>query len=98
MCKFSQDTSARRPVPSNFYTKVHAENLKHTTVIPQTPLPAAASPASMVFNSEQGNCFLSEELEAAVSDSSTLDGDVGIPDLGVSEKMAAGTKAENIKN
>lgn len=74
--KLSQDTSARNPVPNNLHTKVHAENLQHTSAIPQATLPSAASPANIVFlNSEQGEYFLPEGSEAASSDSSTDDHD-----------------------
>lgn len=70
--KLSQDTSASNPVPSNLYTKVHTENLQHTSAVPEVP------PANIVFlNSEQIEYFLPERSEAAASDSSTDDHDAG---------------------
>lgn len=92
--KLSQDTSARSPVPNNLYTKVHAENLQHTSVMTKGILPITASPNMVFLNSEQGEYFLPEEPEAEASDSSTDDHDAGFPDLGVSEKMAPDTKTE----
>jgi hypothetical protein len=66
------------PVPNNLHIKEDTENLQHTAVIPHVTLPAAASPANMVFlSSEQGEYFLPEEPEAAASDSGTDDHDAG---------------------
>lgn len=76
--KFSQNTL----VSNNLYTEECAGNLPHTSVLTQAPLPASAPPTNVAFfNSEQGECFLPEELEAAHSDSSVVDQDAGYVDF-----------------
>jgi hypothetical protein len=78
MVKFAQDILAKHPVFSNLYTKVHAGSSHHTSVITQAPLSGSAPPANMVFlDSEQCECFLPEEPEAADSDSSAGNHDTG---------------------
>ncbi|XP_021920699.1 uncharacterized protein LOC110830280 isoform X2 [Zootermopsis nevadensis] len=86
--KFSQNTL----VSNNLYTEECAGNLPHTSVLTQAPLPASAPPTNVAFfNSEQGECFLPEELEAAHSDSSVVDQDAGSPNLGVNKKITFNT-------
>jgi hypothetical protein len=54
-------------------------------ILTQAPVPASSPSENVVFlNSEQGECFMSEEPEAADSDSNVDDQDAGYVDFSLS--------------